>query len=112
MKLPENYIHINQDCAVHISTLRKFTKDIRSFMNYLKISIEYWDYLKISNECAAMDDDEFLKNITIRCSAPASEVALRMREHGELTLAIAQLLENGNWFDDQPKPLFLTGESR
>lgn len=95
-QLPKDYIHITEGCAVHLSTIKRFTEDVTAFLDYLDIATDY----------PSLDNPEALKEFTIRCSAHTLEVAERMQEHGNLMQAVVQFLKGCLWLDGQPQPLF------
>ena len=41
MNLPQNYIHISPEAAVHISTVRRFTKDAKALMGFIATANKY-----------------------------------------------------------------------
>ena len=97
-QLPEDYFSINEGCVVHRWTIERFSKDVAAFLDYLN-----------SAKYHPSADPESMKEITIRSNAPPCDVAMRMREHGELMRTVAQFLADGRWPDDQRQPLFLRG---
>ncbi len=96
MNLPLNYVCLDSTVAVHLSTIRKFSADTKALMSYLTIANQY----DFSN-----DPDAFM-NVAVRSGASTSDVADRMREHGEIHLAISDLLQGGLWPENEPEPIF------
>lgn len=95
--LPAGYIHIDPVVAIHISTIRKFTTDIKAMMKFLEIAIQY----------DITSDPDALMEIETKCNIPLEDVAARMGEHGEMLKWFSATLTHGDWPDDEPLPRFL-----
>jgi hypothetical protein len=100
MKLPVNYVHIDPATAVHVSTIRRFTTDVKALMKYLAIANQY-DF--------SSDPDAFME-VTVKSGASTADVIDRMREHGEMMIAISGFMQGGDWHSDEPEPVLLRGE--
>ena len=64
-------------------------------------------YLTIANQCDFTSDPNVFMEVTVRSDASTADVADRMREHGQIHLAISDLLQGGSWPDDELEPVFL-----
>ena len=96
MNLPQNYIHISHEAAVHIKTIRRFAKDAKALMGFIA-NAEHVDF---------KNPDE-LKEMFSK-SGDSREDHIRMiRELAAIQIAISDRLEDGAWPDDEPEPLWL-----
>jgi len=100
MKLPVNYVHIDPATAVHVSTIRRFTTDVKALMKYLTIA----------NQNDFSSDPDALMEVTVKSGASTADVIDRMREHAEMMIAISGFMRGGDWHGDEPEPVLLRGE--
>jgi len=96
MNLPQNYLHISPESAVHISTIRRFAKDAKALMGFIANAEQY-----------DLDNPDDLMEMFSK-SGDSIENHIRMiRELAAIQIAIPDLLKGGIWPADEPEPVFL-----